>query len=293
MKKMNKLTIVVALFALIGCGQSKQSPYEPDNTPSDIDGYELVWHDEFNEGQKPDSTVWSYEYGFRRNHELQWYQPDNATIEDGRLVIEGRRERVKNEFYDSTSTDWRRNRKYAEYTSASINTRGNKEFQYGLIEVRARIDTAKGMWPAIWTLGTDPDHHWPANGEVDIMEFYRVKGEPTILANAAWADSAHRAVWDGEKVPFDHFLDKDPEWPQKYHTWRMDWNPDVIRLSLDGEVLNEIDLSKTINADGFNPFHQPHYILLNLALGSNGDDPSNTPFPRKYEVDYVRVYQKK
>jgi len=73
----------------------------------------------------------------------------------------------------------------------------------------------------------------------------------------------------------------------------MDWTEEYIRLYLDDVLLNEIDLSKTMNADGFNPFHQAHYILLNLAIGANGGDPSASHFPAKYEVDYVRVYQKK
>lgn len=286
------LILITVTVAVAACSANKKAAYQVDNTISDIEGYELVWHEEFNEGEKPDSSHWSYEHGFVRNRELQWYQPDNARIEGGRLVIEGRRERVENEFYDSTSTDWRRNRRYAEYTSSSINTRGKKTFQYGIFEVRARIDTAKGMWPAIWALGTHPDRGWPDNGEIDIMEFYRIEGEPTILANAAWADENHDSVWDDEKVPFTHFLEKDPDWPEKYHIWKMDWTGEYIRLYLDGELLNEIDLNKTLNADGFNPFHQPHYLLLNLALGSNGDDPSDTQFPRQYEVDYVRVYQK-
>ncbi len=289
----NRLVVVVTMLAVMACGQVEQSPYQPDNTPSEIQGYELVWHDEFKEGDKPDSTDWSYEYGFVRNRELQWYQPDNANVEDGRLVIEGRRERVHNELYDSTSTNWRRNRRFARYTSSSINTRGKESFQYGIFEVRARIDTANGVWPAIWTLGTDPQRGWPANGEIDIMEYYRVDGKPAILANAAWADSSNQPIWDDQKIPFQEFLEKNPEWSLKYHIWKMDWNEDRIKIYLDEELLNEIDLTETLNADGFNPFHQPHYILLNLAVGSNGGDPSNTNFPKQYEVDYVRVYQKK
>ena len=147
------------------------------------------------------------------------------------------------------------------------------------------------MWPAIWTLGiTKP---WPANGEIDVMEFYQVKGEKTILANAAWADETKRANWDEAKIPFSEFLKKDPAWSEKFHIWKMEWTEDYIKLFLDGELLNEIELSKTLNPDGFNPFHQPHYILLNLALGSNGGDPSQTKFPKAYVVDYVRVYQQK
>ncbi|MCW9708124.1 glycoside hydrolase family 16 protein [Fodinibius salsisoli] len=288
----SKILVTMAVLMGISCNSSAQSVHKSDDAPSKP-GYTLVWHDEFNEGNKPDTSNWSYEHGFVRNEELQWYQKDNATIQEGKLVIEGRREQVPNTSYDSTSNDWRENRQYAKYTSSSINTRGKQEFKYGIIEVRAKIDTANGMWPAIWTLGTHEDRDWPANGEVDIMEFYKVDGQQTILANAAWAsEQKWEAVWDDQEVPFSTFLEKDPQWPEKFHIWKMHWTKESIRLYLDDELLNEIDLEITLNPDGFNPFHQPHYILLNLALGSNGGDPSDTAFPKQYKVDYVRVYQR-
>lgn len=252
--------------------------------------YALVWHDEFDQEGKPDSSYWSYEQGFVRNHELQWYQPDNAFVKDGRLYIEGRRERVKNPGFDPESQDWSIRREWAEYTSSSIHTRGKQAFRYGIFEFRAKIDPALGMWPAIWTLGVDKN--WPANGEIDIMEYYVVDGQATILANAAWAHEHLRAAWDEAKIPFSQFLQKDPAWADKFHIWKMEWDECFIKLYLDDELLNEIDLSLTKNPDGFNPFHQPHYILLNLAIGSNGGDPSATNFPRTYQVDYVRVFQK-
>ena len=121
------------------------------------------------------------------------------------------------------------------------------------------------------------------------MEFYRIKEIPSILANAAWGT---KAIWDGSNMPLTHFTEKDADWTSKFHIWRMDWDQDFIRLYLDDELLNEIDLSKTLNPDGFNPFHQPHFMLLNLALGRNGGDPTQTEFPIVYEVDYVRIYQK-
>jgi beta-glucanase (GH16 family) len=252
-------------------------------------GYDLVWQEEFDADGKPDSAFWSYETGFTRNQELQYYLQDNAEVKGGLLVLEGRRQQVKNAAYEPDSRDWRKNQEYAPYTSASIHTRGKKEFQYGIIEVRARLDTAKGMWPAIWTLGVARE--WPANGEVDIMEFYRVQGAPTILANAAWKHPQNGAAWDNAKIPLSAFLQKDPDWPKKFHIWKMDWTRETIKLYLDGELINEVSLSQTQNPDGFNPFHQPHYILLNLAIGANGGDPADTGFPKKYEVDYVRVYQ--
>ena len=285
-----KWVLLLLLAGLMACTSRQAATVPGVAAPATPEGYKLVWQEEFGKDGKPDSTNWSYEYGFKRNRELQWYQPENATVRDGVLVIEGKRERVKNEFYDPSSEDWRKNTPYGEYTSASINTNGKKAFQYGIIEARARIDTAMGLWPAIWTLGVA--RPWPANGETDIMEYYRVQGQPTILANAAWAHENKRAAWDERKVDFAHFLEKDPDWPGKFHVWKMDWTEESIRLYLDDELLNEVDLSQTLNPDGFNPFHQPHYILLNLAIGSNGGDPAATDFPRKYEVDYVRVYQR-
>ena len=268
------------------------NPFKPDDIePAIPEGYKLVWQDEFNVNGKPDSSYWSYEYGFTRNRELQYYLPDNANCQNGVLVLEGKRERKKNEQYDPESKDWRRQWQYADYTAASITTKRKFNFQYGIMEVRAKIDTAMGMWPAIWTLGTTLP--WPANGEIDLMEFYRKNGKPVILANAAWGDVPGKVVWDSEIVPYEHFSKKEIDWYKKFHVWKMDWTQERIRLYLDDELLNEVDLSKTLNSDGFNPFQQQHYILLNLAIGSNGDDPSNTTFPRRYEVDYVRVYQRK
>ena len=266
---------------------TEKSTREAIQIPS---GYKLTWHDEFNSGAKPDATYWSYENGFVRNEELQWYQEDNAVIQNGNLVITGKEEKVTNPNFEAESTNWKKNRKHSAYTSSSINTRGKFQFKYGILEVRAKIDTASGMWPAIWTLGIEKG--WPSNGEIDIMEFYQIDGKPHILANAAWGANWRNVSWDSAKIPFAEFIEKDSQWPEKFHIWKMDWTSESIKLYLDGELLNEIQLNKAQNPDGFNGFQQPHYLLLNLAIGSNGGDPSSTKFPKEYLVDYVRVFQK-
>jgi len=251
-------------------------------------GYELVWGDEFDRAGRPDPNNWRYEEGFVRNEELQWYQPENASCADGLLVIEARRQRRANPAYDPNSRNWRRDRQYAEYTSACLLTRGLHHWTYGRFEMRGRIDTRTGVWPAFWTLGLA--RGWPGCGEIDIMEYFR----GTLLANACWAGQERwRAVWDDSRRPIDEF--SDPNWSVHFHVWRMDWDPNEIRLHVDGELLNTVDLTQTVNgtADRANPFHEPHYILLNLAIGgTNGGDPSATEFPARFEVDYVRVYQK-
>lgn len=265
------------------------------NSPKQHDGYTLVWNDEFNNEVTPDKRFWSFEKGFARNHELQWYQEDNAFCENGVLTISARKEKRENPLYESGSNDWRKRRKYIEYTSSSIKTESKKEFQYGRFEVRAKIPTASGAWPAIWTLGREME--WPSNGEIDIMEYYHIDNVPHILANAAWGtEQKYNAKWNSVAIPFSHFTDKDSNWADKFHVWRMDWDEETVRLYLDDELLNETLLSETTNGslgDFKNPFMQPHYILLNLAIGGqHGGAPDDTAFPMNYEIDYVRVYQK-
>lgn len=254
------------------------------------DGYRLVWADEFEEDGRPDPANWTYERGFVRNNELQWYQPENAVCKDGKLIIEGRRERRRNPNHKKGGGSWKKSRPYIEYTSSCLITKGLHSWKYGRFEIRARIKTEDGLWPAIWFLGVDGK--WPGNGEIDLMEYYGGK----ILANACWQGSRERgkATWDSSRTAVESF--GDPKWDEKFHVWRMDWDSDGIRLYLDGALLNTIDVTKTVNPTNQgprNPFRQPHYLLLNLAIGGNsGGDPSKTPFPNRYEIDYVRVFQK-
>lgn len=288
---MKPISASILLFLFVNGLSAQTDPYKPDfSGPSVIPGMKLTWNDEFNITGKPDTSVWRYERGFVRNNELQWYQDENAICRGGVLLIEGRREKIRNPGFEAGSNNWRREREYAEYSSSSMQTRGKRQWQYGRFEIRARIDTSKGSWPAIWTLGINGP--WPSNGEIDIMEFYRIKEVPTILANAAWASGQRGAArWDDAKPPLSEFIKNDPDWVRKYHVWRMDWDENSISLFIDDVLINSVNLSETTNPDGMNPFRQPHYLLLNLAIGSNGGDPSATKFPISYEVDYVRIYQ--
>jgi beta-glucanase (GH16 family) len=287
MKYLN-ISCVFVWLSLLFSGCKAQEPANPD---TGYEGYNLVWADEFEKDGSPDTADWTYEKGFVRNEELQWYQAENAVCRDGKLVIEARRERKRNPNYISGSEDWKRNREYAEYTSSSLLTRGLYSWMFGRFEMRARIDTRPGLWPAFWTLGVAGS--WPHNGEIDIMEYYAGK----ILANMAWgAEEKWQAVWDSYTIPVDALKSKDSEWTEKFHIWRMDWDEGSIKLYLDDILLNTADLSVTVNRDseGKNPFLQPHYIIVNLAVGgTSGGDPSQTEFPAYYEIDYIRVYQKK
>ncbi|WP_443943443.1 family 16 glycosylhydrolase [Pedobacter sp. AW1-32] len=264
------------------CAQkTTQLPKITDN------GYKLVWADEFNYKGAPDSTKWSYERGFERNEELQWYQPENAWCEGGKLVLEARREKKSNPQYQSGSNDWKKNREEATYTSASIKTSRQKGWLYGRFEMRGKIDISAGIWPAWWTLGVKGT--WPATGEIDIMEYYRKK----LLANIAYMGADHKDAWFSTETNIDSLGGE--KWASEFHIWRMDWDENGISLYVDHQLLNHQPMNKLVNQDaaGLNPFMQPHYMLLDLAIGGKqGGNPEKTTFPRRFEVDYVRVYQK-
>lgn len=277
--------LIAAVLSTVSCSRkmtaAKTAVYSGE-------GYTLVWADEFVLDGSPDSSNWNYEWGFVRNEELQWYQPENAYCKDGFLVIEARKETKPNPKYEEASKDWRKRRQHIEYTSSCLITRGKQQWQYGRFEMRAKIDISKGMWPAWWTLGVNKP--WPGNGEIDIMEYYRGK----LLANIACLGTDRKAYWFSNTYKTDS-LGGDA-WANQFHTWRMDWTEEFIALYCDDVLLNKVNLDELVNKDGsgFNPFRQPHYMLLNFALGGmNGGDPSSTAFPRKFEIDYVRVYQKK
>lgn len=302
----------VALF-LAAFGGVQMQVQSASGSEVATDSLTLVWHDEFDYIGAPDSTRWQFEHGFVRNQELQWYQPQNARVIDGVLQIIARRERVANPNFKALSKNWKRNREEAEFTSSCVMSRDRFCFRYGRLEVRARIPVACGAWPAIWTLGNR--WGWPACGEIDVMEFYRVppasmgihhttasheRSLPILLANACWQGSNGRDAWNTSRTPLSHFTDRDPAWEQKFHVWRMDWTQEAICLYLDGELLNRIPTEQADNGGGehhdVNPFRNDvngfgHYILLNLAIGSSGGTPDLTAFPLVYEVDYVRVYR--
>ncbi len=258
-------------------------------------GYRLAFSDEFDKGTRPDPAIWDYELGMKRNNEAQCYTEDNATIADGLLVIEARKERVKNASYVRYSSKWNEKNQYGDYSSASIIAKDPNRFHYGVYEVRAKIPVGTGYWPAIWSCGSK--YEWPYNGEIDMMEYY---GD-AIHANVAWGGTQRwAATWSSSAPRMSTF---EADFADKFHIWRMEWDEEAIRIFLDDRLLNETMLDRTVNpnpgqdwynVDGYNPYRDEenlHGMWLNLALGgNNGGSLDNTAFPARYYVDYVRVY---
>ncbi len=250
--------------------------------------WELKWSDEFETEGLPDAAKWNYEEGLVRNEEPQFYtvgRKENARVERGNLVIEGRREEFPNPNYRAGSDNWKEKNPFAPYTSASLTTQGKASWQFGRIEVHAKLPQGKGMWPAIWTLGDDIGKvGWPKCGEIDIMEF--VGKEPDKIHGTTHfsVDDEHRSKGKALTVdkPFDAF-----------HVYAVEWFPDRIDFFFDGNKFHSFALDESgVGAD--NGFRKPHYLLLNLAIGGAwGGEIDDTVLPQKYLIDYVRVYQAK
>lgn len=254
--------------------------------------WKLVWSDEFDKPGLPDPAKWSYEEGFIRNNEDQYYtseRKENARVENGMLVIEARKEKFKNAAFDPNATDkgrGRRSREYAEYTSASLITRGKAAWTYGRIEVKAKLPAARGTWPAIWMLGTNRQAGWPACGEIDIMEF--VGYEPGVIhANIHTKKYNHvQKTNKGDKITI-------PDASDAFHVYALEWSEQKMDFFVDDKKYFSFANEGT-GVDAW-PYDKDQYLILNLAIGgawggARGIDAA--AFPQRYYIDYVRVYQK-
>jgi beta-glucanase (GH16 family) len=267
---------------------------DPNPAPQTLGSYVYAWGDEFNtEDVGVNENLWQFEEGFIRGNEKQYYQKDNAAITGGRLLITGKKEKVRNAFYDASSGDYRKNTEYSEYTSSSILGKGKRHFLFGRIEVRAKITPSDGAFPAIWTCGFNKN--WPQNGEIDIMEYYLTGGNPVLTSNFCvggnqnGADGEWAQNWKSFFTPLSDYTAINPDWINKYHVYRMDWDENYIRLYVDDVPKNTVDIQAFKNWDGSIAFHNPQFMMLNLAIKDHG---AGIDENQKFEVDYFRVYQK-
>jgi len=232
--------------------------------------WKLIWSDEFDYTGLPDPAKWSYERGLIRNHELQFYtegRRENARVENQRLIIEARKEAWEG----------------SAFTSASIHTLGKAEWTYGRIEVRAKLPSARGTWPAAWTLGTIfPKTGWPLCGEIDIME--HVGYDPGAI---------HGNVHFGAPDYFNAngCIQVDSA-TTGFHVYAIEWDAEKIAYFTDG--ICYFVFAKKDAPDGRWCYDHPHYLILNLAVGGawgGKEGVDETAFPQRYEIDYVRVYK--
>jgi len=267
---------VLALAVVLAFILAAAMPAAPAPAPAARPGWNLVWADEFDATGLPDPAKWSYEEGFVRNKESQFYtraRKENARVEGGMLILEGRKEKF--------ARPGGKDGEFVDYTSASLMTRGKASWQYGRIEMRAKLPQGRGVWPAFWTLGDKGG--WPGCGEIDIMEF--VGHTPDrVHATLHWGAGGKHASNGGKLAverPWDGF-----------HVYAVEWTADRMDFYYDDTKYFSFDVSKA-DGNGDNCFRKPHYIKLNLALGGDwGGKIDDSALPQKYVIDYVRVYQR-
>lgn len=232
----------------------------------------LIWSEEFSH-QNINQKIWSFEEGYIRNNEKQYYtknRSENCRIENGNLIIEARKEQ-QNDF---------------NYTSASLTTKHKKSFLYGKIEVKAKLPFGRGVWPAIWLLGEDVDDvGWPLCGEIDIME--HVGYDPNIIhANVHTQAYNHVLETNKGNCIMNHTLDKE------FHVYSIDWSVDKIDFFFDGKKYFTFQNDYRGNIESW-PFNKPHYLIINLAIGGfwggkKGVD--NTIFPQIFSVNSINYF---
>ncbi|WP_438431156.1 carbohydrate binding domain-containing protein [Gorillibacterium sp. sgz500922] len=246
------------------------------------EAWNLVWKDDF-DGAGIDSSKWNFVQGGGGfgNHELQTYtdRAENARVEDGKLVIEARKEPAA---------------EGNAYTSAKLTTEGKGDWTYGKYEVRAKLPEGQGIWPAIWMMPKDQNLYsgWPTCGEIDIMEL--LGQEPNKIYGTLHYGQPHEQAQGSYSLPGGATFSDD------YHTFGLEWEPGEFRFYVDGLLYAKLNNWYSQNPqEGAAytypaPFDQDFFLQLNLAVG--GDWPGNpngtTAFPQKMLVDYVRVYER-
>lgn len=250
-----KLSYLLFLVAMVSQSQEKKT---------------LIFEEQF-DGTALNESNWNYELGNGcpnicgwGNNEPQIYTKENAIVKDGHLIIKATKDGD-------------------QYHSARITTANKVEFQYGTIEVRAKLPVGKGLWPAIWMLGNDiKEVGWPACGEIDIMEYVGKAPHEihtTLHTSASYGNSVNTKITTLPNIE------------EGFHVYSSHWTEDKIEFFIDGDLV--YTFSPDVKNDDTWPFNKPFYIILNLAIGGNfgGPEIDNTIFPQEFIVDYVKIYK--
>ena len=275
------LIVLVALQALPCLAQQKNSSDAPaaalPQIAADKDWtFEATpaWRDEFDYTGAPDPAKWGYDIGGHGwgNNELQYYadSTDNAFVADGVLTIAARKEKKEGR----------------NYTSARVISKGKGDFLYGRFEIKAKLPSGKGTWPALWMLPTDNAYGgWPKSGEIDIME--HVGYDPNRVHITMHTEAYYFKINTQKTATkaINGAMDQ-------FHLYRVDWTPDAIRGYIDDALVLEFPNE----GKGYKvwPFDQRFHLLMNIAVGGDWggkEGVDDTVFPASMQVDYVRAYK--
>ncbi len=276
------ILLLASSLCLSSCGGG-QGGTAPQPPASPAPAWQLVWSDEFN-GTSLDAANWTLETGGAWfNNELQYYTAgDNLAVQGGVLTITARQQAYGGR----------------QYTSSRMMTKGKASWTYGKVEARIKLPYGQGMWPAFWMLGDNIDTvQWPQCGEIDIMEMVGGTGAGGVNRNAVAVGSLHRPNSNPAQSSIPKSLTAQYLNPgnvnlgDDFHVFTVEWDSSSMKYLVDGNLYQTIDISS--NADGFEVFRKPFFIVLNLAVGGDwpGAPDQTTVWPQTMQVDWVRVYQ--
>jgi beta-glucanase (GH16 family) len=232
----------------------------------------LVWSDDFNTDGAPDETKWAYDIGLGNNgwgnNELQYYtkRPENVIVKDGVLKITAKKESYKG----------------SSFTSTRLKTQDKYDFTYGKVEIRAKLPTGIGTWPALWSLGSNiTSVGWPACGEIDLME--HVGSKQGIVQSTTHTTSNHGGNTSVGSIVLN-------EVSTQFHIYAFEWSKDKIEFSVDGTVFHSYQPTNK-NTDNW-PFDANQFIIMNIAIGGTlGGNVDANFTSSSMEIDYIKVYQ--
>ena len=260
------------IFCAGTCNQECENSSGGSDDGGDDQFYTLVWSDEF-DGDTIDESKWNFEIGNGNwgwgNGEHQYYRQENASIEDGKLVIEARNENFGG----------------FDYTSTRMQTRNKGDFRYGKITASLKVPSAGGTWPAFWLMPTNSVYGgWPHSGEIDIMEHYGCNPGDVHA-------TVHNTIfnWNGGAPPTSYSMYTSAT--SEFHEYTVEWTENELSFSVDGNWIGSYYNENTGPEQW--PYDQEFYVILNLAVGSHfmPCQTQDALFPQQFEVDYVRVYE--
>jgi beta-glucanase (GH16 family) len=285
MQRLYPSLLLATLFLLIACA-STVSPAGARMAHAQKT-WTLAWGDEFNgaAGSAVDGAKWVFEIGNGANgwgnHELEYYTDStkNASMDGaGNLVITAVRETLGPKYRCLSGR--------CQYTSARLKTQARFAQAYGRFEARLKIPYGQGLWPAFWMLGDNVGRAgWPACGEIDIME--NIGREPAIVHG-----TIHGPGYSGANAVGAPYGLTSGKFSDGFHVFAVEWEPNRIRWYVDGQ-LYQTRTPADLPAGSVWVYDHPFFLLLNVAVGGYwpGDPDSNSVFPQKMYVDYVRVYK--
>ena len=277
----NKLNSIIAVcFFFFACSEEEMVIQNKDANDWEIEGWNIVWQDEFDKDSL-DLTKWSREIGGHGwgNNELQFYtdSDSNSYVENGNLILKA--QVVPQGIGSSKGLRY--------YSSARLRTYGKGDWKYGRIEVKAKVASGQGIWPAIWMLPTDwLFGGWPSSGEIDIMEHV---GYDLGVVHGSVHTEAYNHKINTQRSSARKIANVDTE----FHVYSIIWDKDKISFFIDDVQYFLFENDQQGNYKTW-PFDQRFHLLINIAVGGDwpGNPDNSTNFPRKMLVDYVRVYEK-